>query len=512
MERSNVAKTLIHMIDQVAKAPSFDSGQFELLHTFLVLFNFDQAAICAFKDGKYTAEFAIDRTKKILNPDQLWLSQTLLSRAQSSLQPMFETSRAIAENGIPKSISENRVHGVVCIPLASEPSRFVYMASQSNPLREYSADEMNDFKTAAKAAYVALIQQQCNQTLKAKTAELESVTRDRSRTLLYASPLMSKCLSEAKRVAAFNVSIFIQGESGSGKEELAREIHALSGRGGPFVAINCANLSETLLESELFGYAKGAFTGATHAKKGLIQEADGGTFFFDEIAELPLNIQNKLLRVVQERKVRPLGAIHDEDIDVRFLSASHVDLINAVRDKKFRQDLFYRIQEFTIEVPQLRRRMEDIELLAHFFMNHFVKEFKMPDRRLSPEALELLRGYSWPGNVRELKNVMRTAVIICNDTMISPQNLRLTQMSETCDASANQPADVLNSWLAETSNLRELSRRFEQEIVQSVLRRSNNQSEAAQRLGISVRTLQRILTEDEMAPDELRGSDTILNN
>lgn len=234
------------------------------------------------------------------------------------------------------------------------------------------------------------------------------------------SPVMRRLLEQAKMVAVSDVSVLINGPSGSGKEVLAQAIHKASGRADkPFIAINCGALPEPLLESELFGHAKGAFTGAVNSREGLFQAAEGGTLFLDEIGDMPLALQVKLLRVLQERKVRPLGSNHDIDIDVRVLSATHRDLPKAMEKGEFREDLYYRLNVVNLKLPALHERAEDIPLLAEHFLRSAAARHKPFVRSFSAEAMKRLSVASWPGNIRQLVNVIERCVALTSTPVIN---------------------------------------------------------------------------------------------
>jgi len=234
------------------------------------------------------------------------------------------------------------------------------------------------------------------------------------------SPIMLRLLEQARMVAQSDVSVLINGQSGSGKEVLAQAIHAASPRAGkPFVAINCGALPEQLLESELFGHARGAFTGAVSAREGLFQAAEGGTLFLDEIGDMPPSLQVKLLRVLQERKIRPLGSNHDIDINVRIISATHRDLPKAMEKKEFREDLFYRLNVVNLKLPALHERTEDIPLLASHLLRQAADRHKPFVRSFSVDAMKRLMTASWPGNVRQLVNVIEQCVALTSSPVIS---------------------------------------------------------------------------------------------
>lgn len=233
------------------------------------------------------------------------------------------------------------------------------------------------------------------------------------------SPLMLRLLEQAKMVAQSGVSILLSGQSGTGKEILAKAIHAASPRAhAPFVAINCGALPEPLLESELFGHARGAFTGAVSQREGLFQAADGGTLFLDEIGDMPLSLQVKLLRVLQERKVRPLGSDRDRAIDVRILSATHRDLPKAMAAGEFREDLYYRLNVVSLKLPPLHERAEDIPLLAQHLLRMAAQRHKPFVRSFSADAMRRLAAAGWPGNVRQLVNVIEQCVALTSTPVI----------------------------------------------------------------------------------------------
>ncbi|PVF13968.1 two-component system response regulator QseF/GlrR, partial [Yersinia pestis] len=234
------------------------------------------------------------------------------------------------------------------------------------------------------------------------------------------SPVMLRLLEQAKMVAQSDVSVLINGQSGTGKEVLAQAIHAASPRAKKaFIAINCGALPEQLLESELFGHAKGAFTGAVSSREGLFQAAEGGTLFLDEIGDMPLSLQVKLLRVLQERKVRPLGSNRDLSINVRVISATHRDLPKAMAKNEFREDLYYRLNVVNLKIPALHERAEDIPLLANHLLRESAKRHKPFVRSFSNDAMKRLMTASWPGNVRQLVNVIEQCVALTSAPVIS---------------------------------------------------------------------------------------------
>ncbi|MBX9267015.1 sigma 54-interacting transcriptional regulator [Chromobacterium violaceum] len=233
-------------------------------------------------------------------------------------------------------------------------------------------------------------------------------------------PAMEELLSEARMVAATDASVLLQGESGSGKEVLARAIHQASRRAGrPFVAVNCGAIPENLLESELFGHEKGAFTGAAARHDGLIRQADGGTLFLDEIGDMPLPLQVKLLRVLQDREVRPVGASRPLPVDIRLLSATHRDLPARIADGQFREDLYYRLKVVSLTLPPLAERREDIPLLAQHFLQQVAARYGKSVSGFSPDALAFLAAARWPGNIRQLANVVEQCCVLATGPLLT---------------------------------------------------------------------------------------------
>lgn len=238
------------------------------------------------------------------------------------------------------------------------------------------------------------------------------------------NPEMLSLIELAGKVARYDSTVLITGESGTGKELVARGIHDASLRNEkPFIAVNCGGIPETLLESELFGFVKGAFTGADRNRKGLFEEAEGGTLFLDEVGELPLPLQVKLLRVLQEREIRPLGTAVSRKIDVRILGATARDLAEEVGQGRFREDLFFRLNVIHLQIPPLRRRQTDISLLCQHFLDKLEREMGVGRRMLSPEVMALFDQYAWPGNVRELENIIHRCAVIADDQLIRVEHL-----------------------------------------------------------------------------------------
>ncbi len=312
--------------------------------------------------------------------------------------------------------------------------------------------------------------------LRKENLQLKAVLRHQHKPaqIIGESPQMQEMFRLIDRVGPTNKPILIQGESGTGKELVARALHEASPLADkPLVTINCAALPETLLESELFGYEKGAFTGASGVKPGLFEVADGGTMFIDEIGELALGLQAKLLRVLEDGTLRRVGSVKERRVHVRLIAATNRDLLQEVKDKRFREDLFYRINVLTIYLPPLRQREGDLRLLVEYLAG--------PEWQLDPDVLPIVERYSWPGNVRQLQNALDRAKILADDDRIRAENL---------------PPEIVNSAHtrpATASNDVDLDTLTREHVLETYRRHDNNKARTARALGIGRRTLYRLL-------------------
>ncbi len=306
------------------------------------------------------------------------------------------------------------------------------------------------------------------------------------------SPAMKAASQMTQRVAATESTVLLLGESGSGKELFARAIHHLSPRAEqPFVALNCAAIPEGLVENELFGHERGAYTGAGARKMGKLELAHRGTLFLDEIGELPLAIQSKLLRVLEERRFERVGGTQEIEANVRIITATNKDLHAAVADKTFREDLYFRISAVPITVPPLRERGDDVLLLAEYFLERFRREFRKPLLKLTEDARARLRSYAWPGNVRELQNAIERAAILSNGAELDTAALQLPAPRPTAE---ELPEGMLEDQFLWEGPLEEVSQRavahVERFKIQNALRESKwNKTRAAEKLGVSYKTL-----------------------
>lgn len=354
----------------------------------------------------------------------------------------------------------------------------VFMAFQSEPIDIDQVDCLMQHAAAMK---------------RLRTEESAAKPQEAEFEMVGTVPAMQKVFDTIRRVASVDAPVFISGESGTGKELAARAIHARSTRASaPFVAVNCGALPSNLIQSELFGHEKGAFTGASQQKIGQIEAAAGGTLFLDEIGDLSLELQVNLLRFLEEKTIQRIGALDEIRVDVRILSATHVNLEKAVEEGRFREDLYHRLNVLQVDIPPLRERQEDIEILAKFFFDKFIEEKSMKVRGFSQEALALMRQYHWPGNIRELINRVRRAMVMCEQRLIKPTDLGLERRT-------------LNRNVV---TLEEARNNAEKEALICALRRNKHKvKKAADELGVSRVTLYRLMEKHQLT----RNSDTSIS-
>lgn len=328
-------------------------------------------------------------------------------------------------------------------------------------------------------------------SLEGAVATIKDVTNEvepQKREIIADSPAMREVMHFVRRVAISEATtVLLEGENGVGKDLIAKTLHYQSLRQAePFIAINCAAIPETLLESELFGYEKGAFTDARAQKKGIFELADKGTLFLDEIGEIPLMLQAKLLRVLEEQSFRRLGGLKDIKLDLRVIAATNKNLREAVKEGAFRQDLFFRLNVIHITIPALRERPEDIVPLSRFFLEHYNRKFKRHLEGISPEAMALLTAHDWPGNVRELRNAIERAMILEDSNFISAASLPLSINPRPASEVPAAPAPAPGLFPSDGLSLEEQERRL---LVQALEKANGNQTQAARLLRITRDTL-----------------------
>ena len=327
-----------------------------------------------------------------------------------------------------------------------------------------------------------------------KTQELNKQVTNLKRELYFKkkniiignNPQIIRILNQIDLIAPTNMSVIIQGESGTGKEVFAKLIYKKNKHENrPFVAVDCGAIPDTLVESELFGHEKGAFTGALYSKVGKFEEANGGTILLDEITNMPIEGQAKLLRVLEEKQTTRIGGIKPKNIDVRVIATSNKDFILEINKGNFREDLYHRLNEFQIYLPSLAQRKDDIPQFAQEFLNNANTKFNKKITGFNSKAMQLLLDYRWPGNIREIKNVINRAVLITDNNMIEPQQLSI-QLQDKLPVNVSQPQ------FSATGSLKSMLKQYESDIIQNAIEISNgNKTKAAKLLGVNIRTLHR---------------------
>ncbi len=398
--------------------------------------------------------------------------QRVLQSGDAVISYDAQVDEALRES---ESIILNRIQSVACVPLAikQRPIGALYLDSieQRSGFTETSVPFLTAF---ANQAAIAIENAQLYEALREENRQLRKQAREASgfSEIIGQSPKMKAVFDTMNSVLDSDATVLIQGESGTGKELVARAIHYNGQRRDkPFIALFCGSLPESLLESELFGHKKGAFTGALADKKGLFEAAHGGTFFLDEIGDLSLNLQTQLLRVLQEGEIKRVGENHVRKVDVRMIAATHRNLRELITQGKFREDLFYRLNVINLHMPPLRERAKDIPLLAHHFLQKYTSKTPKEILGFTSEALDEITGYSWPGNVRELENTIERAVVLAKERYLAPADLRLKESS----SEMSLPSGL---------TLMQMERRLVEKTLDEV---DNNITHAAERLGVSRR-------------------------
>ncbi|MEM7584870.1 MAG: sigma 54-interacting transcriptional regulator [Acidobacteriota bacterium] len=395
------------------------------------------------------------------------------------VRPALDRRRAILANA---DGDAGGASSVLCSPLAvAEEALGVFYADASAPGREFEPQHLDAMAAAAAITASALGNVLRREWLEAENRRVRQAELDHD--IVGESPAMARILGQVARVAPTDLSVLIQGESGTGKELIAGALHRNSPRAAePFVAINCATLSETLLESELFGHEKGAFTGAVGRKIGQFEIAHRGTLFLDEVGEIPVALQARLLRALEAREIQRLGGRRPIAIDVRLVAATNRDLEAAIRDGSFREDLYHRLNVFSLGLPALRERGEDVVLLAHHFAARSAKRLKRSLLGLAPETRAAIVAYDWPGNVRELRNAMERAVVLAADELLRPEDLPEAVVER---ASTRLDADGYHAAVADAK------RRI---LSAAIAGADGSYAEAAQRLGLNRTYLHRLVS------------------
>ncbi|MEO0092220.1 MAG: sigma-54-dependent Fis family transcriptional regulator [candidate division WOR-3 bacterium] len=449
----------------------------------------ERGVIVLKEDNKIMPVVAREFSQKDLT-DLTEISSSILNQVLQEQRPLLIHNAQETDFSKAQSVILHNIQSVMCVPLIHREKLLgaIYVDARSRK-GVFTEEDLEFLEAFSHQAAIAIENARLRKLLLEENQYLktELTKATQFENIIGRSPQMMKVFDLMRKLLNSNIPVLIQGETGTGKELVARALHYNGIRQkGKFVAIYCGSIPDTLLESELFGYKKGAFTGAVTDKKGLFEEADGGTLFLDEILDVSLAIQAKLLRVLQEGEFRRIGEVTPRRADVRIISATNRSLSQGVKEGKFREDLFFRLQGVTINLPPLRERGDDVLLLANHFLKHFAQIEKKEIKGFTPEAVDLLLKYSWPGNVRELENTIARACALTNQELITVEDLGIRP-----DLSQE------NSLKSALSNR---EREYIIEVLKSV---SGNRQRAAEKLGISRRTLQYKLKEYNIKDQEL---------
>lgn len=425
------------------------------------------------------------RRESIADADQR-VSDSIVNKVVALKEPVI-IADALAHPDFSASASVVSLNllSVMCVPLMYKGDIFglIYLGNDRLVSR-FDRKSLETLTVFAAQASLLLQNAMLVNDLRFENVSLKSQLQEQTYgDIIGACPGMRQTYRQVDRIAPTDITVLITGETGTGKELIAKEIHRHSLRAkGPFISLNCAAIPENLLESDLFGHVKGSFTGAIASKPGRFQSAIGGTLFLDEVGELPLNLQVKLLRALQEKVVTRVGDTRAEPVDIRIVTATNRDLETAVREGKFREDLYFRINVVTLKLPSLRERGGDVDVLARFFLNKYASEFKSKARGFTPRAVAAMRAHDWPGNVRELENRIKRAAVMADRALLTAEDLELT-----------------SSRLAPVVPLAQAKEEFQKQYINDVLERNHgNRTQTAKDLGVDPRTVFRHLERTEV--------------
>jgi transcriptional regulator with GAF, ATPase, and Fis domain len=471
---------LVHFSEQLANQGHTEELFEVLIEEVVGLTGADHGVLLSVRGGEHTIRAACSAHEgEEPPPPSESVLRRVLERREALWVPNIHDSEELNASA---SVTHLRLCSVLCAPLMyqRELLGLIYVAARCAE-RSFDARTLKVlqmFSTQAALLLKGALTREALQTDNRKLRDKLEVRRFGS--LIGSSRAMQAVFEKLDRLAVSDASVLIMGETGTGKELIARELHARSRRAaGPFVAINCGALPESLIESELFGHIKGAFTGATHDKEGCFRAAHGGTLFLDEVGEMPLTLQVKLLRAIQEREITPVGSSRVVPVNIRLLCATQIDLLDASERGLFRQDLYYRVSTITLSLPPLRARGDDVLMIARYMIQRFSERYETEPKALSEEATRAIRMHSWPGNIRELENRISQALILSDGPTLTATDLHLSR-------------EELSAPLLTLAEARE---RFTQDYIEHVLSlNGGNRTRAAQDLNVDPRTVFRILS------------------
>jgi transcriptional regulator with GAF, ATPase, and Fis domain len=460
-----------------------------LLDAVIEVVHANKGFVILLRDGEPEIAAARNVDRETIPDAVTQLSDSILRRCIDTRQPLI-VSDAVHDTmfNSSESVLDLQLSSVMVAPLIAQGQLLglIYVGNDNvvNLFEQSSLEVLTVF-----AGQASLILQNAillNQLTTDRDRIAEALQAQRFGDIIGSCPSLQEVFRRVEKVASADVNVLITGETGTGKELFAREIHRRSNRAsGPFVVVNCGAIPENLMESELFGHVRGAFTGAVATRQGSFQAADGGTLFLDEVGEMPLALQVKLLRALQERVVTKVGDTKEKAVDIRVLAATNRDLDAAVKEGSFREDLYYRLNVVNLHLPPLRDRGDDVVVLAKFLLHKYAAELDANVKGFTPKALDAMRGYDWPGNVRQLENRIKKAIVLADKTLIGPDDL---------DLGSDQHRAIVS--LAQARE--EFTRRYILEVLE---RHGGNRTRAARALGVDPRTVFRYLERDPDAPE-----------
>ncbi|HSN84530.1 MAG TPA: sigma 54-interacting transcriptional regulator [Polyangiales bacterium] len=460
-----------------------------LLDAVIEVVHANKGFVILLRDGEPEIAAARNVDRQTIPDAVTQLSDSILRRCIDTRQPLI-VSDAVHDTmfNSSESVLNLQLSSVMVAPLIAQGQLLglIYVGNDNvvNLFEQSSLQILTVF--AGQASLImqnAILLNQLTTDRDRMAGELEA---QRFGDIIGSCPSLQQVFRRVEKVAATDVNVLITGETGTGKELFARELHRRSNRSeGPFIVVNCGAIPENLMESELFGHVRGAFTGAVSTRQGSFQAADGGTLFLDEIGEMPPALQVKLLRALQERVVVKIGDTKPEAVDIRVLAATNRDLETAIKEGSFREDLYYRLNVVNLHLPPLRERGEDITILAKLLLNKYAAEFGAPVNGFTPKAIEAMRSYEWPGNVRQLENRIKKAIVLADKTLIGAEDLDLGEDRQRAVVPLSQARE-------------DFTRRYILEVLE---RNGGNRTRTARDLGVDPRTIFRYLEREPEAPE-----------
>jgi transcriptional regulator with GAF, ATPase, and Fis domain len=485
MAELNSYKKLVDFSQKLMNSYELNELLDQLLDVMIQVSNADKGFLVLMESGEPVVKVARNLRRETITDAVSQLSDSILARVAKTKKPMI-ISDALSNDEFKNSLSviNLKLTSVMCVPLLERGNMLgIIYVGNDNVAQLFDESHLEVLTIfASQAALLIRNALLVNELQLDKRSLLDQIERIRFGEILGSSPRMQEVFRKVQKVAGTDISVLITGETGTGKELIARELHNRSLRAkGPFITINCGAIPENLLESELFGHVRGAFTGAVTTKNGRFQAADRGTLFLDEIGEMPLQLQVKILRALQERVVVKVGDTTAESVDIRVLAATNRDLEVEIKAGRFREDLYYRLNVVHLHLPPLRDRGDDVVVLARYMVSRYAPEYGGRVKGLTPNAIAAIKRHRWPGNIRELENRIKKAVVLSDKALLGPEDL---------DISADELPTILP--------LADAKEKFQREYINEILALNDgNRTKTARDLGVDPRTVFRHLEKED---------------